>query len=101
MWRHRIRIAMIRGGYLNLLRRARKTPNVGVRSSAFDQSRAANLPCRLVQSNGLPEVSLTMFGTEMLTMLSASSAYGYLREVVLFANWGPWLCIRIQTGKES
>ncbi len=47
----------------------------------------SRFPLQVIQSNGLPEVSLTMFGTEMLTMLSASSAYGYLREVVLFANW--------------
>jgi hypothetical protein len=47
----------------------------------------SKFPLQVIQSNGLPEVSLTIFGSEMLTMLSSSSAYTYLREVVLFANW--------------
>jgi len=47
----------------------------------------SQFPLQVIQANGLPEVSLTMFGTEMLTMLSSSSAYTYLRETVLFAKW--------------
>ena len=61
---------------------ATQGPKLRIRSVAGDQ-----FPLQVIQRNGLPEVSLTVFGTEMLTMLSSGSAYGYLREVVLFANW--------------
>ena len=61
---------------------ATQGPKLRIRSVAGSQ-----FPLQVIQRNGLPEVSLTVFGTEMLTMLSSGSAYGYLREVVLFANW--------------
>ncbi len=47
----------------------------------------SRFPLQVVQSDGLPEVALTVFANEMLTMLSEGSAYTYLREVVQFANW--------------
>jgi integrase len=47
----------------------------------------SRFPLQVVRSNGLPEIPLTVFAGEMLTMLSGGSAYAYLREIVLFANW--------------
>ena len=47
----------------------------------------SRFPLQVIQANGLPEMQLTMFANEMLTMLSERSAYVYLRETVLFANW--------------
>jgi len=47
----------------------------------------SRFPLQVIQANGLPEIQLTMFANEMLTMLSERSAYVYLRETVLFADW--------------
>src|SRR5438270_83358 len=42
---------------------------------------------QVIQADGLPEVPLTIFGNEMLSILSQGSVRAYLREVVAFANW--------------
>jgi len=42
---------------------------------------------QVVRTDGLPEVALTVFANEMLTMLSEGSVHAYLREVLAFANW--------------
>jgi integrase len=42
---------------------------------------------QVVRPDGLPEVPLTVYGNALLTMLSEGSVRGYLREVIVFANW--------------
>lgn len=42
---------------------------------------------QVIQANGLPEVALTVFANEMLSILSEGSVRAYLREVLAFGNW--------------
>lgn len=50
-------------------------------------ARRSRFPLQVVQHNGLPEMPLTVFADELRRTLSPGSAYAYVREVVLFANW--------------
>ena len=49
--------------------------------------KGSEFPIQVVRSDGLPEIALTTFANEMLTMLSEGTAHAYLREVLAFANW--------------
>jgi site-specific recombinase XerD len=42
---------------------------------------------QVVRADGLPEIALTVFAGELLTMLAEGSVRAYLREVLAFANW--------------
>jgi site-specific recombinase XerD len=53
----------------------------------FLRAKGSEFPLQVVRSDGLPEVALTTFANEMLTMLSEGSVHAYLREVLAFANW--------------
>lgn len=44
-------------------------------------------PLQVVRECGLPELRLTTFANQMLSMFSQGTAYTYLREIVVFANW--------------
>ncbi len=54
---------------------------------------SSEFPVQVVRNDGLPEVALTVFGNEMLSMLSEGSVRAYLREVLLFANWAGRDCV--------
>lgn len=61
------------------------------------ESNAEKLACRwvsgsefrvqVVRADGLPEVPLTVFGNELLSILSEGSVRTYLREILAFATW--------------
>src|SRR5712691_3382127 len=54
---------------------------------------SSEFPVQVVRNDGLPEVALTVFGNERLSMLSEGSVRAYLREVLLFANWAGRDCV--------
>ena len=48
---------------------------------------ASQFPVQVIRPDGLPDVALTVFGNDLSSMLSEGSVRGYVREVLLFANW--------------
>jgi hypothetical protein len=58
--------------------------DAGLRVRSVSGSR---FPLQVVRSDGIPEIPLTVFADELRRMLSPGSAYAYVREVVVFANW--------------
>lgn len=55
-----------------------------LRVKAAPESR---FPLQVLRADGMPELPLTVFADELRRVLSPGSAYAYVREVVLFANW--------------
>jgi hypothetical protein len=49
--------------------------------------RCGDFPIQIVRSDGLPDIGMTAFAGQLLTMLSPGSVRGYLREVLAFFNW--------------
>ncbi len=50
-------------------------------------AKRTQFPLQVLQSNGMPELPLTVFADELRTTLSPGSAYAYVRELIQFANW--------------
>lgn len=47
----------------------------------------SSFPIQIVRSDGLPDIGMTAFAGQLLTMLSPGSVRGYIREVLAFINW--------------
>jgi site-specific recombinase XerD len=94
MWQYRISSSdnepMPRTTHLDLETATRPTP-------VHRPSTAAKLRCifgshgdfpiQVVRGDGLPEVPLTVFANDLRRSLAAGSVRGYLRELLVFANW--------------
>jgi site-specific recombinase XerD len=46
-----------------------------------------DFPIQVVRADGLPEVALTVFANDLSRSLAAGSVRGYVRELLVFANW--------------
>jgi integrase len=71
--------------------RPARSPEIAVASGAQKLSirhiPGTEFPIQIVRSDGLPDIGLTIFAGQLLTMLSPGSVRGYLREVLAFINW--------------
>ncbi len=58
----------------------------------------SRFPLQVLRADGVPEFPLTVFADALRYMLSPGSAYAYVREVVVFANWASQDCVPVAQG---